>query len=112
MPLQELDIRPSPMGKQQEKPLSQKPETKRQHREEAIRDSQLEDPWMGEPFEKNQQQQEGDRTTSQGESKDHQPPRTTGSSSSPGFDPNTPKGGGAEAREGCYPGGERNKASS
>ena len=89
------------MGKQQVKPLSKKPETKLQHREEArrqklaIRDSQLEGPWMGEPFEKNLQQREGDRTTSQGESKGYKPPRPTGSSYVPELNPNTPKGSGA-----------------
>ena len=36
-PLQELDIRLSPVGKQQEKPLSRKPGTNLQHREEARR---------------------------------------------------------------------------
>ena len=173
-PLQEQVTRPSPKGKQQDKPLSQKPGTGLPHREkarsqkqaggeggqengegvgwkdrgtapgphpctgnghptadrepprrggnrpqgqihnkqQATRDSQVEDPRMGEPFEKNLQQREGDRTTSQGESKGYMPQRPTGSSSFPELDPNTQKEGGAEAREGCYPGGEKNKASS
>ena len=89
-----------------------RPQDQIHNKQQAIRDSHFEGPWMGESFEKNLQQREGDMTTSQGESKGYKPPRPTGSSSVTELDPNTPKGSEAEVREGCYPGGERNKASS
>ena len=89
-----------------------RPQGQIHNKQQATRDSQVEDPRMGEPFEKNLQQREGDRTTSQGKSNGHMPLGPTGASSFPELDPNTQKEGGAEAREGCYPGGEKNKASS
>ena len=65
---------------------------------------------MEESFEKNLHHREESRTPSLVECKTHKPPGPLGSSPFSVLDPSPPKGGGAEAREGCYQDGKRNKA--
>ena len=89
------------------------PQGKIHSKQRAIGDPQLEGLGMWEPFRNNLHQREWGRTPSQGESEiPDKPPGLLGSSSLPGLDQSPRKGGGGEAREGGYPGGERNKAGS
>ena len=62
------------------------------------------------PPEKNLHKREGSRTPSLAESRIRTPPGPLGWSPFLVLDSSPPKGGGAEAGEGCYRDGERNKA--
>ena len=84
--------------------------SKQQVRVKEGEDLDDEGPWTEKPLEENPHQREGSRAPSRLEGKTHHPPGPLGSSPFSVQNPNPPKGGGDEAREGGHLDGERNKS--